>query len=95
MKNGLALALLATGALAVAANVPGIREPARARAAGWERDPRAEGNPWALWQGSRNRDPGSALARRQAPCPPCESDGGRSVDLSVLAFHKRHAMGLQ
>lgn len=94
MKNGLALALLATGALAVAANVPGMtREPARAP--GWERDSRAAGNPWALWQGSRNRDPGAALARRQAPCPPCESDGGRSVDLSVLAFHKRHAMGLQ
>lgn len=92
MKNGLALALLATGALAVAANVPGMtREPSRVR----ERDPRAMGNPWELWQGSRNCDPGSALARRQAPCPPCESDGGRSIDLSVLAFHKRHAMGLQ
>ena len=90
MKNGLALVLLATGALAVAANVPGMtREPARVR----ERDPRVAGNLWALWQGSRNHD--LTRARRQAPCPPCESDGGRSVDLSVLAFHKRHEMGLQ
>ena len=100
MKNGLALALLATGALAVAANVPGMTRES-ARAPGRERDPRATGNPWALWQGSRNHDPDAALARRQAPvsppprCPPCESDGGRSMDLSVLAFHKRHAMGLQ
>jgi len=102
MKNGLALALLATGALAVAANVPGMtRESSPGRSSGRERDPRAAGNPWALWQGSRNHSsdgvPGAstALARRQAPCPPCESDGGRSVDLSVLAFRKRRAMGLQ
>lgn len=96
MKNGLAIALIATGALAVVASVPGVRDSMRASPRAWDpRDPRVGGNPWALWQGSRNRDPGSAPVRRQAPCPPCESDGGRSVDLSVLAFHKRHAMGLQ
>lgn len=116
MKNGIALALLATGALAVASQIPGFRAPPASSP--YERDARMSGNPWQFWQGSRNRDLDArrdasklaldsagqastrqtsmpASARTSRKCPPCESDGRRSVDLSVLAFHKRHAMGLQ
>jgi len=95
MKNGLALALLATGALAIASQVPGSRFPSPARGVPvpMERDLRVDGNPWALWQGSRNVESAKRLAR--GPYPSCESDGRGTVDLSVLAFHKRVAMGLQ
>jgi hypothetical protein len=116
MKNGIALALLATGARAVASQISGFRAPPASLP--HERDARMSGNPWQFGQGSRNRDldarraasksasdfagQGStrqtatpASVRTSRKCPPCESDGRRSVDLSVLAFHKRHAMGLQ
>ena len=76
MKNGIALALLATGALAVASQIPGFR--ASPASSPYERDARMSGNPWQFGQGSRNRD---LDARRGASKSASDSAGQASSDL--------------